>query len=280
MSSYQEALAIQLGINVLLGWSAWLPLATGQLSIGNAGFMAIGAYTASVLTVRAGLPLVPALIAGALLAALAGVLVGIPALRLHGIYLAMATLGFGEIVRTFFLNFEPTGGAMGFRGMTGVSLGAVWGWVLLAAVALWALAHSRVGLALDAVHDDEIAAELAGLDVTRLKVGAFGAGAALAGIAGGLYAQHLLYIEPASFNFLESIAMVLFVLLGGLRTFWGVVVGATLFTVLPEMTRFLRDWRGAFFGGVLVALLIWRPWGLLPRGALRWNRRLAAPAGS
>lgn len=278
MTSYQEGLAIQLGINILLGWSAWLPLATGQLSIGNAGFMAIGAYTTSLLTVRAGAPLVVALAAAALLACLFGILVGIPALRLRGIYLAMATLGFGEIVRTFFLNFAPTGGAMGFRGMTGVSLVAVWAWVALAAVALLALAHSRVGLALDAVHDDEVAAELAGLHITRLKVGAFGAGAALAGLGGGLYAQHLLYIEPASFNFTESIAMVLFVLLGGLRTFWGACIGATLFTLLPEMTRFLRDWRGAFFGGLLVVLLIWRPWGLLPRGTLKWTRRLAAPS--
>jgi branched-chain amino acid transport system permease protein len=277
MTSYQEGLAIQLGINILLGWSAWLPLATGQLSIGNAGFMAIGAYTASILTVRAGAPLVLALVAAALVASAFGILVGLPALRLRGIYLAMATLGFGEIVRTFFLNFEPTGGAMGFRGMTGVSLLAVWAWVALAALLLAALAHSRVGLALDAVHDDEVAAELSGLGITRLKVGAFGAGAALAGLGGGLYAQHLLYIEPASFNFMESIAMVLFVLLGGLRTFWGAPIGAALFTLLPEMTRFLRDWRGAVFGGLLVVLLIWRPWGLLPRGTLRWKSRLAAP---
>jgi branched-chain amino acid transport system permease protein len=277
MTSYQEGLAIQLGINILLGWSAWLPLATGQLSIGNAGFMAVGAYAASLLTVRAGAPLVLALVAGALLAGLFGLLVGIPALRLKGIYLAMATLGFGEIVRTFFLNFEPTGGAMGFRGMTGVTLAAVWAWVALAAIGLTALVHSRVGLALDAVHDDEMAAELTGLAITRLKVSAFGAGAALAGLGGGLYAQHLLYIEPASFNFMESIMMVLFVLLGGLRTFWGAVIGAALFTLVPELTRFLRDWRGAVFGGLLVLLLIWRPWGLLPRDTLRWKSRLQAP---
>jgi branched-chain amino acid transport system permease protein len=278
VTSYQEGLAIAVGINVLLGWSAWLPLATGQLSIGNAGFMAIGAYAASLMTVKAHAPLAAALVAGGALAAVAGVLVGIPALRLRGIYLAMATLGFGEIVRTFFLTFELTGGAMGFRGMAGVSLGTVWGVVAMCGLALFGLAHSRVGLALDAVHDDETAAELTGLDVTALKVGAFGAGAAIAGVGGGLYAHHLLYIEPGSFNFMESIAMVLFVLLGGMRTFWGAVLGAAVFTLLPEATRFLHDWRGAVFGGLLVLLLIWRPWGLLPRGVFRLEGRMAPPA--
>jgi len=280
LSDYQQTLLLLTGIHVLLGWSAYLPLATGQLSLGNAAFMAVGAYTASLLTVQQKWPLLPALLAGALLAGLLGVLVGLPALRLRGIYLAIATLGFGEIVRTFFLNFELTGGPMGMRGMSGTTLGLVWGWVLLAGVAFFALTHSRLGLSLDAVHDDELAAELIGLDVTALKVGAFGAGATLAGLGGGLYAHFILFIEPGAFNFMESITMVLFVLLGGMRTFWGTIIGAAVFTLLPDLLRVLQDWRGAFFGALLVVLLILRPWGLLPRGTLRLGLgRLAAPSG-
>lgn len=279
LSDYHQTLLLLTGVNVLLGWSAYLPLATGQLSLGNAGFMAVGAYASSLLTLQARWPLQAALLAGAALAGVLGLLVGFPALRLHGIYLAIATLGFGEIVRTFFLNFEPTGGPMGLRGMSGTTLGMVWAWVLLCGAGLFALAHARLGLSLDAVHDDEVAAEMAGLNVTTLKVGAFGAAAALAGLGGGLYAHHILFIEPGTFNFLESITMVLFVLLGGMRTFWGTVLGAAVFTILPDLLRFLRDWRGAFFGALLVVSLILRPRGLLPRETLRLPLRRLAGAG-
>jgi len=277
VSDYQQTLLLLTGINVLLGWSAWLPLATGQLSLGNAGFMAVGAYLASALTVWARWPLVPSLLVAAAVAGVLGLVVGFPALRLHGIYLALATLGFGEIVRTFFLNFERTGGPMGMRGMSGTTLALVTACVAVIGLCLWGLAHSRLGLSLDAVHDDEIAAELIGLDVTYIKVGAFAAGAALAGLGGGLYAHHILFIEPGTFNFLASITMVLFVLLGGMRTFWGTLLGAALFTLLPEVLRGLAHWRGAFFGGLLVVLLILRPWGLLPRETLRVPLRLRLP---
>ena len=279
LSDYHQTLLLLTGINVLLGWSAYLPLATGQLSLGNAGFMAVGAYTASVLTLWGHWPLAAALLAGALASGALGAAVGFPALRLHGIYLAVATLGFGEIVRTFFLSFEPTGGPMGLRGMSGTTLGMVWAWVALVGLGLFALTHSRPGLALDAVRDDEVAAEHIGLDVTATKVAAFGAGAALAGLGGGLYAHHILFIEPATFNFIESITMVLFVLLGGMRTFWGTVVGAAAFTILPDLLRGLQDWRGAFFGGLLVLILIVRPWGVLPRGTLRIPLRRLAGSG-
>jgi branched-chain amino acid transport system permease protein len=280
LSDYHQTLLLLAGINILLGWSAFLPLATGQLSLGNAGFMAVGAYTASLLTVREHWPLPAALVAGAVLAGVFGLAVGFPALRLHGIYLALATLGFAEMVRAALLNLEITGGPMGLRGMSGTTLGLVWGCVLGAGLGLFTLAHSRLGLWLDAVHDDELAARLIGIDVTAVKVGAFAAGAALAGLGGGLQAHFLLFIEPGAFGFLESIVMVLFVLLGGMRTFWGPVVGATLFTLLPEVLRGLAHWRGAFFGALLVLLLILRPGGLLPRETLRLRpRSLAGLAG-
>ncbi|MBI1894572.1 MAG: branched-chain amino acid ABC transporter permease [Candidatus Rokubacteria bacterium] len=271
MSSYYEGLLALLGINILLGLSVYAPLATGQLSLGNAGFMAVAAYAVSVLTVYAGVPLVAALPAGALLAGCLGILVGFPALRLRGIYLAIATLGFGEIVRNFFLTFGPTGGPMGMRGMSGATLPLIWGTVTTVLLAGIILTGTRVGLALDAVRDDDLVAELMGLPVTWIKVSAFGVGAAIAGLGGGLYAHYLYFIEPSAFGFLESIYMVLFVLLGGMQNLWGAVLGAAAFTFLPEILRPVKDWRGTFFGGAIVIMLIARPSGLLPREFLRFN---------
>jgi branched-chain amino acid transport system permease protein len=124
-----------------------------------------------------------------------------------------------------------------------------------------------------AIHDDDTVSELLGIHIVRLKVGAFGLGAFVAGIAGGLFAHYYLYVEPEFFNVWKSIHMVLFVILGGMLTFWGGVLGAGIFTLLPELTRVLQDWRGAFFGVVIIALMIARPSGLLTRGVLRMDRR-------
>ncbi|MFQ5693509.1 MAG: branched-chain amino acid ABC transporter permease, partial [Nitrospinota bacterium] len=261
MSSYQASVLALFGINVLLAYSAYSPLATGQLSVGNAGFMAIGAYVSGIFTVKLGWGMQPALLAGAAAAGLVGMMVGFPALRLHGIYLAMATLGFGEIIRTFFLNLDYTGGAQGFRGFAGTSWGVVWIWVAVFTALFWVMARSRLGLAFDAVRDDETVAELVGLKVTWIKVGAFTLGAFVAGVAGGLFAHFYLYIEPGNFGFMESIVIVLFVILGGMTTFWGAILGAGLFTVLPEVLRFMKDWRGVVFGGLIIFLMIVRPSG-------------------
>ena len=273
MSSYQLDLFSSLGINILLALSVYCPMATGQLSIGNAGFMAIGAYVSAMLTVHVHLPLFPSLIIGGIAAAIIGVLFGFPALRLKGIFLAMATLCFGEIVRNFFMNFlQPlTGGAYGFRGIgdVPVSISWIWGWVVFSLVFFFFLSRSRVGLALTATHDDETVSELIGINIVFLKVAAFGVGAFIAGVAGGLYAHYYLYIEPEFFNVWESIFIALYVIMGGMLTYWGPVLGASIFTLLPEFLRFLQDWRGAFFGVVIIGLMIARPSGLVTREILR-----------
>jgi len=273
MSSYQLDLFSSLGINILLALSVYCPMATGQLSIGNAGFMAIGAYVSAMLTVHVHLPLFPSLIIGGIAAAIIGVLFGFPALRLKGIFLAMATLCFGEIVRNFFMNFlQPlTGGAYGFRGIGDVpiSISWIWGWVALSLVFFFFLSRSRLGLALMATHDDETVSELIGINIVFLKVAAFGVGAFIAGVAGGLYAHYYLYIEPEFFNVWESIFIALYVIMGGMLTYWGPVLGASIFTLLPEFLRFLQDWRGAFFGVVIIGLMIARPSGLVTREMLR-----------
>ena len=278
MSSYYLDLFSALGINILLALSVYSPMATGQLSIGNAGFMAIGAYVSAMLTVHGHIPLFPALVLGGVMAGILGILVGLPALRLRGVFLAMATLGFGEIVRNYFMNFLGglTGAAYGFRGIgdTPISLVWIWGWVIFFLVFFHFLSRSRLGLSMLATHDDDMVSELLGIHIVRLKVGAFGLGAFVAGIAGGLFAHYYLYVEPEFFNVWKSIHMVLFVIMGGMLTFWGGVLGAGIFTLLPELTRILQDWRGAFFGAVIIGLMIARPSGLMTRGILRMERRL------
>jgi branched-chain amino acid transport system permease protein len=215
MSTYYAGLLADVGILLLGALSVYIILATGQLSLGNAAFMGIGAYIASYLTVELQWPLTAALVAAAVASGCIGVVVGFPALRLKGIYLAMATLGFGEMVRSFFINFEPMGGSGGFHGMKHVSLEYVWLWAggILLLVVL--LERSRLWLEMRAVHDDETAAGLVGLDTTLIKVGAFGFGAAVAAVSGGLFAHHHVYIEPSNFGFERSIDFVLAVILGG-----------------------------------------------------------------
>lgn len=269
MSTYVTGVIADIGINLLGGLSVYIILATGQLSLGNAAFMAFGAYLSSILTVMAGLPLSLALVIAAVTTGILGVLVGFPALRLRGIYLAMATLGFGEMTRTFFLNLSITEGANGFHGMAAVSVGTICAWALGALVVVMFLERSHLWLELRAVNDDEVAAGLIGLKTTVTKVGAFGVSAALAAIAGGLFAHHHRYIEPGNFGFERSIELVLCVVLGGSTVGPGALVGAILLTLLPEVLRFAVEWRLAFFGALLIAMLLVRRQGLLDRRLFR-----------
>jgi branched-chain amino acid transport system permease protein len=265
MSTYYAGLLADVGILMLGALSVYIILATGQLSLGNAGFMAIGSYVASLLTVQLHWPLTLAIIASALVASAVGVVIGFPALRLKGIYLAMATLGFGEMVRSFFLSFEPLGGSGGYRGMAHISAAYIWTWAAGILLVLLVLERSRLWLEMRAVHDDETAAGLIGLDTTAVKVGAFGFGAAIAAIAGALFAHHYVYIEPANFGFERSIDFVLAIILGGSTVALGALVGASLLVILPEWLRFLVDWRLAVFGALLVAILLVRRQGILDR---------------
>lgn len=269
MSTYQAGLLADVGILMLGALSVYIILATGQLSLGNAGFMGIGAYLTSYLTVTGGVPVTAALLIAAIVAGLVGVAVGLPALRLKGIYLAMATLGFGEMVRSFFLNISAVGGSGGFHGMEHVSVGYIWAWALAVLLGVMVVERSRVWLEMQAVRDDETAAELIGLNTTSIKVAAFGIGAAVAAISGGLFAHHHLYIEPGNFGFERSIDFVLAVILGGSTLGLGAAAGSLLLVILPENLRFLADWRLAAFGALLIAVLLVRRQGILDRSLLR-----------
>jgi branched-chain amino acid transport system permease protein len=276
MNIYLEGVLALMGINILLALSAYAILATDRLSLGNAGFMAIGAYVSSYLSVNLGWGLLPAFALGGLSAAALGLLVGLPVLRLQGIYFVMGTLALGEIVRTFFQNFEPTGGAYGMRGMFGTSLGMIYACVAVFLALFLAYGMARAGLAADAVRDDDEAARSIGINVVAVRLLSFAWGALIAGVAGALFAHYALYIESGNFNFLVSANAVLFVILGGVQTVWGAVVGAIILSLLPEAFRFLADWRLTAYGFVLVAVMALRPEGIFTRGMLRRLRRLLA----
>lgn len=276
---YLEEVLIQLGINVILGLSLHFPLSAGQLSLGQGGFMAVGAYVSSWLSAGVRWPWPAAFLAGAATAGGVGAIVGLPALRVRGIYLVLMTMAFGEIVRVFFLNFEPTGAAQGYRGMPFVTTlplvaALVGGIALLAA----RTARSRMGRAFDAIKQDELAAAVTGVDVTRAKLASFTVGAVVAGLAGALWAHYVQFIEPEEFGFHRSVLPFTFTVVGGIETYWGAVVGAGLLTLLPEWLRFLKEWRLIFYGLAMVAVMIVRPRGLVDRRMVDavsrpWRRR-------
>lgn len=262
---------------------------TGQFSLGHAGFMAVGGYTAAVITNQFGSlnlfaghgVFLMALLAGGLTAAAAGLLVGIPTLRLRGDYLAIVTLGFGEIIRVLFQNMEKVGGA---RGLSVTHGWTNFFWVFgLAAVAVYvvaALVNSTYGRGFIAVRDDEIAAEAMGINTTKYKVTAFVVGAFFAGIAGGLYAHSKQFLTPNGFGFMQSITFVVMVILGGMGNTIGVILAAILLTLLPEGLRMLGgiehlpgiasahplgwigDTRMIIYSLLLIVLMITRPQGL------------------
>ena len=272
-----EGVLAIMGINILMAYSAYIIMATGQLSLGNAGFMAIGAYCSGYLTTVTGMTLIPAILIGGVTAGAMGIVLGIPVLRFQGFFLVLATLGFGEMIRAFFINFEPTGGAYGMRGLFGADAYMIGAFVLVLTLLIWLLERSRIGRAFDAVAADEEAASGIGINVRMIKVAAFALGALIAGMAGGLYGHYLLYIEPGNFTFLISAMAVLFVILGGMESVWGALLGAVIFSILPEVLRFMHDWRLSLFGAVLIVLMIIRPRGLLTRNILRSIRRTIAP---
>lgn len=271
---YFEDVLIQLGINLILALSLYFPLSAGQLSLGQGGFMAIGAYASSWLTAALGWPWPVAFVLGAAAAGVVGALVGLPALRVRGIYLVLMTMAFGEIVRVFFLNFAPTGAAQGFRGMPFVTaLPLVAALAVVVAVLAARTAGSRMGRAFAAINRDELAAEVIGVDVTRAKLVSFTVGAVVAGMAGALWAHYVQFIEPEEFGFARSVMPFTFVVVGGIETFWGAIVGAAVLTLLPEWLRFLKEWRLALYGLAMLAVMIVRPQGLIDHRLLGAMRR-------
>lgn len=265
ISAYYLQIIILAGINTIMAASLNLITGyTGQLSIGHAAFMSVGAYASALATLKLGFPFILSLIFGALVAAFFGILIGIPTLKLKGDYLAIATLGFGEIVRIVFLNLEITGGAVGLRG---IPKDTTLLWVIIAVLVMFfilnRILNSRVGRALIAVREDETAAESMGINTTYYKTLAFGVGAFFAGIGGGLFSHYFRYIHPNSFGFMRSIEHLCMVVLGGLGNMWGAMLGAVALTTIPEFLRASADYRQLFYGAILVIMMRVRPEGLI-----------------
>ncbi len=261
------------GLNLLLGYA-------GQISLGHAAFFGLGAYTSGILTATYGVNPWLALLAGLVISGLAAFLIGIPALKLRGYYLAMATLGFGIIVYII-LNeaHDLTGGPSGLSGIPPLSLAGfpldtprrlyLLIWIILGLIlALSAnLVNSRTGRAIRALHDSEEAAQSLGVDTARLKLKIFVWSALYASLAGSLYAHTLNFIAPASFGFMFSIKLVTMVVLGGMASIWGSLLGAGVLTVLPELLTVFQDFEVVIFGAILMVVMIFLPRGLV-RGIL------------
>ncbi len=265
ISTYYLQIIILAGINIIMATSLNLIVGyTGQLSIGHAAFMSLGAYASAIATLHLGFPFIAALLFGAVVAGLFGVLVGIPTLRLKGDYLAIATLGFGEIVRIIFLNLQITGGAVGLRGIPKQTTLL---WVIAAAIftlfVLRRILNSRVGRALIAIREDETAAESMGINTMYFKTLSFGVGAFFAGFGGGLFAHYFRYIHPNVFGFMRSIEHLCMVVLGGLGNMWGAMLGAVALTAIPELLRAGAEYRLLAYGAILVLMMRARPQGLL-----------------
>lgn len=299
LNPYNLQVVMLMAINCLLGLSVWIPLSAGQLSLGSAGFMSVGAYTGALLSMEAGWPMPLSIAVASLVAAVLAFLIGYPTLRLHGVYLAIATLAFGEMIRILALNLSITNGALGLAGIpqmvdeltwylmdhTGLGdgvgpfdphtigsliiLALIWAILGVAVYCLLRQASSRVGRALRAIQADELAAKAMGIDTRHYKLLVFTQSGFLAGLAGAIYAHLYYFIGPGDFGFNRAIEMLLYVVLGGMQTLWGTLVGAASLTLLPELLRFSSSYRLMLYGGLLVALMVFRPEGLLSASTIQ-----------
>ncbi|OYW61467.1 MAG: branched-chain amino acid ABC transporter permease [Xanthobacter sp. 17-67-6] len=277
MSGYLTGVLVVLAFNVIAAYAVYLPLAAGQLNLGIAGFMAIGAYASAFLTNEYGVSMWLAIPVGSLLAGLMGVVIGIPVLRTHGIYLAMATFALGQVIAAVFLNLEVVGGAAGYPVTDYAPPVAVF-WAAAGVVVLMLyISRTRFALCLTAVKSDATVADLLGVSVRGMQVAAFALGAAVAGFGGGFYAHHFNFIEAQHFNVLLSVFTVLYVLFGGTQTVWGPLVGATFFTLVPELLRASDQWRYAVFAAFIILFMAVRPQGLVTASLFRLFRRKVAP---
>jgi branched-chain amino acid transport system permease protein len=292
---YAQNLLILGGLYSLLACSGYVVTVTGQVSLGQQGFYAIGAYLAGIGTVLWGWPLPPALLLGALAAAVVGVVVGVPALRIRGLYLAVATLAFGEIVRLSLLSIDYSRviegkrvGPVGAEGFRHIRWFPDHGWTsrhvmalvlvltLLVVVALALVDRSRIGARMRAVGHDETAAAMVGVHVAVVKVLAFVAGAAIAGLAGGLYAHQATFVSHEQFTIELGMFVAAYVLIGGSGNVLGPLFGVTFFMVLIEGLRFMGWLRYVLFGAAILVCMILRPNGLVDdRVARRLSRGLA-----
>ncbi len=280
MSAFTQSVILQVGIDVLLALGYWIAVSTGKYSFGHAGFMAIGAYTASILTVKFSWSLPIALLAAAVLAGVAGALVGWVALRLSLLYLAIITLVFSELISVLISRWDYVGGAAGLFGMSGTTIPIVLSCLAIVVVYLVLLTRSRLGLAYAAIRGDQQAAMASGVRITFIASGAFATSAAVTGVAGALLAHQQQIITPANFGPQQSLIIILYTVFGGVEYFWGAAVGAIVLGLLPVYFGSLADWYQILYGLLFVVLMIVRPQGLIGHSdfaALHLRRRPGRP---
>jgi branched-chain amino acid transport system permease protein len=294
IGAYYYQVVVLVGVNIILAVSLNLINGiTGQFSIGHAGFYAIGAYTSASLvyygqsSIRSLAGFLPVLgqnvvllligvLGAAVAAALAGLAVGIPSLRLRGDYLAIVTLGFGEIIRVFILNIDAVGGARGFSGIPQLSnFFWVYLFVVVTVMTVNNLVHSSFGRAFISIRDDEVAAEAMGVDTTRFKILSFVISSMFAGIAGSLFGHYTMYLHPNSFLFTTSFYLIIMIVVGGLGSIEGAIFGAVLVTVSLEAFRQFGPLRLVNFSILLILIMIYRPEGLLGRWTIARRRPVA-----
>ncbi len=265
LNQYYQINLNSMFINIILAVSLNLINGfTGQLSLGHAGFMAVGAYVSVIITTLLHLPFILAVVAACAAAALAGFIIGVPTLRLRGDYLAIATLGFGEIIRVVLQNIDYVGGP---SGIMGIAKDTTWPWlfgsVILTLVVIVNLINSSYGRAIISIREDEVAAELMGINTTRYKVLAFVVGAMFAGLAGALYAHYFYIIKPDTFNFMKSFDILVMVVLGGLGSTTGAVIAAIFITSLTAVLQSFPAIRMILYSLILILVMIYRPQGLM-----------------
>ena len=284
-------------INIVLALTVYMTVCTGILSLGNAGFMSLGAYTSAILTAQHGVPMPVGIFLGGCMAMLVGLIIGLPTIRLRGLYLAIATMGFGEVVRVIALNLDITHGALGFSGIPSMAsilsdyasdmglldaleidsqtggqllMNIVLLVIVIAIVFFWyRLEHSRIGRAWAAVKADEYAAALSGINVVRFKMMAFLFSAFFAGVGGALYAHATFFISPTDFSWGKVVDILVYAVFGGSNVLWGPVLGATILTIVPESLRAMAEYRDMIYGVMLVLLMAFRPDGILSYDAVK-----------
>jgi len=265
INSYYKGIITLALINIILAVSLNLIVGfTGQLCLGHAGFMSIGAYVSAVITQKAGLPFIASIFIAAIIACIFAALIGYPTLKLTGDYFAITTLAFCEIIRIVIMNINAVGGARGFTGIpkeTNFTLAFLF--MVITVIVIYNIIHSSQGRAMLSVRENEIAAESMGINAFKYKMMAFIIGAFFAGLAGGLYAHYMGYIQPASFDFNKSIDYLTFVVFGGMGSLSGSIIATIVLTFLPELLRGLGEFRMLIYPLALIILMIFRPQGLL-----------------
>jgi branched-chain amino acid transport system permease protein len=275
MDSYLLLNVVLIGINIILAVSLNLITGiTGQFTLGHAAFMAVGAYISAIVTAKFGLSFAAGIFAGALCSAVSGIIIGIPTLRLKGDYLAIATLGFGEIVRIIILNTEYVGGA---SGLNDIPQNTNWTWlyftVIITILLIRNFISSKNGRACIAIREDDIAAEAMGVNTTFYKVLAFAIGAFFAGTAGALYSGYFYFIKPDAFGFMKSIDILVIVVFGGIGSLTGSIVGAVALSLISLGLQSIPELRMVIYAVILFVIMVYRPEGLMGKGKIKLFKR-------